>query len=39
MTEPLLRCDHLTMRFGGLTAIAPTLERYLHGPLDPNDRR
>src|ERR1044072_2643417 len=40
MTEPLLRCDHLTMRFGGLTAIADlnlaVEERSIHSVIGPN---
>ena len=40
MTEPLLRCNHLAMRFGGLTAIADldlaVGERSIHSIIGPN---
>ena len=40
VTEPLLRCDHLTMRFGGLVAIADldlaVAEHSIHSIIGPN---
>ena len=40
MVEPLLRCDRLTMRFGGLTAIAgldlSVADRSIHSIIGPN---
>ena len=40
MSEPLLRCNHLTMRFGGLVAIADldlaVTEHSIHSVIGPN---
>ena len=40
MSEPLLRCNHLTMRFGGLVAIADldlaVAEHSIHSVIGPN---
>jgi branched-chain amino acid transport system ATP-binding protein len=40
MSAPLLRCNHLTMRFGGLVAIADldlaVEEHSIHSVIGPN---